>query len=199
MSMARAARRCATRRIGCRGDEGATGIEGIDLLLWNLYPYEGHGGARRRFRRPPSRILVSVARPADPLRRKNRDWVTVVVDVEDYKAVKWTRWRRSNGGATTLVLRRLLAQRAFARTAAYDAAVSNWFANELEKAGDNNPPRRRAFAGFLRQPLRYGENPHPGSGLLCGWLGLGPSVATTSAASGQGTFLQQHQLHRCGL
>ncbi len=43
---------------------------------------------------------------------------------------------------------------------AYDAAVSNWLAGELAKEGDEAPPRRRALAGHLRQPLRYGENPH---------------------------------------
>src|SRR5262249_53121021 len=48
----------------------------------------------------------------------------------------------------------------FARTAAYDAAVSNWLAGEIERTGETAPPRRRAFAGLLRQPLRYGENPH---------------------------------------
>ena len=84
--------------------------------------------------------------------------MTVVVDVEDYKAV--LDEMAANNGATTLALRRKLAQRAFARTAAYDAAVSNWFAGELAKDGDNEPPRRRAFGGLLRQALRYGENPH---------------------------------------
>ncbi|HEX2592806.1 MAG TPA: bifunctional phosphoribosylaminoimidazolecarboxamide formyltransferase/IMP cyclohydrolase, partial [Rhizomicrobium sp.] len=66
----------------------------------------------------------------------------------------------ANNGATSLGLRRKLAQRAYARTAAYDAAVSNWFAGELAKDGEQDPPRRRSFAGTLRQSLRYGENPH---------------------------------------
>ncbi|HXB51946.1 MAG TPA: bifunctional phosphoribosylaminoimidazolecarboxamide formyltransferase/IMP cyclohydrolase, partial [Rhizomicrobium sp.] len=78
--------------------------------------------------------------------------------VEDYKTV--LDEMAAHGGATTSGLRRTLAQRAFARTAAYDAAVSNWFAGELEKSGDKNPPRRRSFGGLLRQSLRYGENPH---------------------------------------
>jgi phosphoribosylaminoimidazolecarboxamide formyltransferase/IMP cyclohydrolase len=84
--------------------------------------------------------------------------VTVVVDVEDYQSV--LDEMAAHDGATSLKLRRALAQRAFARTAAYDAAVSSWFAGELAKDGDKQPPRRRAFAGLLRQPLRYGENPH---------------------------------------
>ncbi len=89
---------------------------------------------------------------------KNHPFVTVVVDVEDYKAV--LDEMAANKGATTLALRRTLAQRAFARTAAYDAAVSGWFAEELAKDGVSEPPRRRAFGGLLRQSLRYGENPH---------------------------------------
>jgi phosphoribosylaminoimidazolecarboxamide formyltransferase/IMP cyclohydrolase len=66
----------------------------------------------------------------------------------------------ANDGSTTLPLRRRLAQTAYARTAAYDAAVSNWFAGELEKGGATEPPRYRSFAGHLKQKLRYGENPH---------------------------------------
>jgi phosphoribosylaminoimidazolecarboxamide formyltransferase/IMP cyclohydrolase len=87
---------------------------------------------------------------------KNHAWVAVVVDVEDYAAV--LAEMDANAGATTLTLRRRLAQTAYARTAAYDAAVSNWFATQLEDK--ETPPRRRAFAGTLRQSLRYGENPH---------------------------------------
>jgi phosphoribosylaminoimidazolecarboxamide formyltransferase / IMP cyclohydrolase len=66
----------------------------------------------------------------------------------------------ANNGGTTLKLRRTLAQRAFARTGGYDAAVSSWFAGELAKDGEKEPPRRRALGGYLRQSLRYGENPH---------------------------------------
>jgi phosphoribosylaminoimidazolecarboxamide formyltransferase / IMP cyclohydrolase len=80
------------------------------------------------------------------------------VDTEDYARV--LKEMGENNGATTLGLRRALAQIAYARTAAYDAAVSNWLALELAKAGEKAPPRRRAIAGQLRQSLRYGENPH---------------------------------------
>ena len=62
----------------------------------------------------------------------------------------------ANKGATTLTLRRRLAAKAYARTAAYDAAISNWFAVELK----TDAPDFRAFGGRLIQPLRYGENPH---------------------------------------
>src|SRR6201986_447113 len=133
------------------------GIEGIDLLVCNLYPFEATVARGADFDTTIENIDIggpAMTRSA----AKNHDWVTVVVDVEDYKAV--LDEMAANNGATTLSLRRLLAQRAFARTAAYDAAVSSWFAGELEKDGDKNPPRRRALGGLLRQPLRYGENPH---------------------------------------
>ena len=133
------------------------GIEGIDLLVCNLYPFEATVQRGADFETTIENIDIggpAMTRSA----AKNHDWVTVVVDVEDYQAV--LDEMAAHHGATTLKLRRTLAQRAFARTAAYDAAVSNWFAGELEKAGETAPPRRRALGGLLRQPLRYGENPH---------------------------------------
>ena len=62
-----------------------------------------------------------------------------------------------NDGATTLTLRRKLAAKAFARTAAYDAAISNWFAAQL---GDRRRRISAPSAGNWSQALRYGENPH---------------------------------------
>jgi phosphoribosylaminoimidazolecarboxamide formyltransferase/IMP cyclohydrolase len=132
-------------------------IEGIDLLVSNLYPFEATVAKGAGFEETIENIDIggpAMTRSA----AKNHDWVTVVVDVEDYKAV--LDEMGANKGATTLGLRRKLAQIAFARTAAYDAAVSNWFAGELAKEGDTETPRRRAFGGHLRQSLRYGENPH---------------------------------------
>jgi len=132
-------------------------IEGIDLLVSNLYPFEDTVAKGASFEDTIEQIDIggpAMTRSA----AKNHDWVTVVVDVEDYRAV--LDEMDANNGATTQALRRKLAQTAFARTAAYDSAVSNWFAGELAKGGDNIPPRRRAFAGSLRQSLRYGENPH---------------------------------------
>src|ERR1700760_4908015 len=132
-------------------------IEGIDLLVCNLYPFEATVARGADFDETIENIDIggpAMTRSA----AKNHDWVTVVVDVEDYKPV--LDEMAANNGATTKGLRRKLAQRAYARTAAYDAAVSNWFAGERAKDGDTEPPRRRAFGGQLRQSLRYGENPH---------------------------------------
>ncbi|TAN46301.1 MAG: bifunctional phosphoribosylaminoimidazolecarboxamide formyltransferase/IMP cyclohydrolase, partial [Rhodospirillales bacterium] len=85
---------------------------------------------------------------------KNHEAVTVVVEASDYDAVKEAML--ANQGATTHELRRQLAAKAFARTGAYDAAISQWFAGQL---GQTFPPRL-VVAGELKQTLRYGENPH---------------------------------------
>jgi phosphoribosylaminoimidazolecarboxamide formyltransferase/IMP cyclohydrolase len=84
---------------------------------------------------------------------KNHDAVTVVTDPEDYAAVLADLEAHEG---VTLALRRRLAAQAYARTAAYDAAVSAWMAGQ---AGLETP-RHRATAGRLAQTLRYGENPH---------------------------------------
>ncbi len=133
------------------------GIEGIDLLVSNLYPFEATVAKGASFEETIEQIDIggpAMTRSA----AKNHEWVTVVVDTQDYADV--LAEMDANKGATSANLRRKLAQIAFARTAAYDGAVANWFAGELAKDGVKEPPRRRAFAGTLRQPLRYGENPH---------------------------------------
>jgi phosphoribosylaminoimidazolecarboxamide formyltransferase/IMP cyclohydrolase len=85
---------------------------------------------------------------------KNHGDVAVVVDVSDYAAVLDDLSRHD--GSVTRILRRRLAQKAYARTAAYDAAISNWFAAEL---GEATPPFR-ALGGAIAEVMRYGENPH---------------------------------------
>jgi len=157
------------------------GIAGIDLLVCNLYPFEATVARGADFETTIENIDIggpAMTRSA----AKNHDWVTVVVDVEDYKAV--LDEMAANGGATSFALRKKLAQRAFARTAAYDAAVSNWFAGELEKDGDTEPPRRRAFGGLLRQGLRYGENPHQQAALYADGSSR-PGVATIRQLQGK--------------
>ena len=85
---------------------------------------------------------------------KNHADVTVVVEPADYAKV--LAELAAHNGTTTLELRQKLAAKAYARTAAYDAAISNWFADTLH----DSAPDYRAFGGKLIQPLRYGENPH---------------------------------------
>ncbi len=125
-------------------------IEGIDLLVSNLYPFEATVAKGASYEETVENIDIggpAMIRAAS----KNHDYVTVVVDPEDYAGV--LAELDANKGATTLKHRRKLAQIAYARTSAYDAEVSGWLARELAKDGDKEPPRRRTFGGQLRQSL----------------------------------------------
>lgn len=129
------------------------GIGAIDLLVVNLYPFEATVAAGADYDTCIENIDIggpAMIRAA----AKNHGFVNVVVDVEDYDAL--LAELDANDGATTLAFRQGLAQTAYARTGAYDAAVSTWMANAIGEAA----PRRRAVAGTLAQTLRYGENPH---------------------------------------
>ena len=129
------------------------GIAPIDLLVVNLYPFEATRARGADWDESVENIDIggpAMIRAAS----KNHDFVTVVVDIEDYDAV--LDEMRANDGATSLALRRKLAATAYARTAAYDAAIAGWLAGEL---GDGFP-RRFTLAGSAPQVLRYGENPH---------------------------------------
>ncbi|TNE40142.1 MAG: bifunctional phosphoribosylaminoimidazolecarboxamide formyltransferase/IMP cyclohydrolase, partial [Alphaproteobacteria bacterium] len=128
-------------------------ITPIDLLVVNLYPFEATVDSGADFDTCIENI--DIGGPA-MIRSgaKNHRSVTVVVDAEDYDLV--LQDMETTSGATTHETRRHLAQKAYARTAAYDAAISNWFADEIGEAA----PKRKAFAGTLAQTLRYGENPH---------------------------------------
>ncbi len=129
------------------------GIAPIDLLVVNLYPFESTvaNGA------PYDMCVENIDIGGPAMIRaaaKNHASVNVVVDSADYDAL--LAEMASNGGGTSLAFRKRLASKAFARTAAYDAAISGWMQREL---GDS-APQWRAFGGKLAQPLRYGENPH---------------------------------------
>jgi phosphoribosylaminoimidazolecarboxamide formyltransferase / IMP cyclohydrolase len=131
----------------------AHGIAPIDLLAVNLYPFEATVDKGAGFTDCVENIDIggpAMIRAA----AKNHEDVAVVVEAQDYQAV--LDELAANQGATTLSLRRRLAAKAYARTAAYDAAISNWFVRELK----TEAPDFRAFGGRLIQPLRYGENPH---------------------------------------
>ena len=129
------------------------GIAPIDLLVVNLYPFEETVAKGAGFDDCIENIDIggpAMIRAA----AKNHADVAVVVDAEDYATV--LDELAKHAGATTLELRRKLAAKAYARTAAYDAAISNWFAGTLGDAA----PTYRAFGGRLAEALRYGENPH---------------------------------------
>lgn len=129
------------------------GIAPIDLLVVNLYPFEETVAKGAAYEDCVENIDVggpAMIRGAS----KNHDSVTVIVEGTDYNRVLDAM--SANNGATTLALRRELAAKAFARTAAYDAAISTWFAGQNK----TEAPDWRAFGGRLGQALRYGENPH---------------------------------------
>lgn len=128
------------------------GIGAIDLLCVNLYPFEATVAKGAAYDECVENIDIggpAMIRAA----AKNHAYVAVIVEGSDYSSV--IEEIKAKGG-TSLGLRKHLAHKAYARTAAYDAAISNWFADELK----DTAPEYRAFGGHLKQTLRYGENPH---------------------------------------
>ncbi len=158
----------------------ANDIAPIDLLIVNLYPFEA---TLRRGASFEERIEnIDIGGPA-MIRgaAKNHDDVVVIVDVADYPALLDELAR--NDGATSLAFRRRMAQKAYARTAAYDAAISNWLAEEIHETA----PKWRAFGGVLHESfgaLRYGENPHQNAALYL-TAETRPGVATARQVQGK--------------
>jgi len=133
------------------------GIASIDLLVSNLYPFEKTIAGGADYGTAVENIDIggpAMTRAA----AKNHGFVAVLTDPEDYQTVLDAL--SDNDGGVPYALRQTLAARAFARTAAYDAAVSTWFSQALEI----DMPANRSFAGSLAQSLRYGENPHQAAG-----------------------------------
>ena len=153
----------------------AHGIVPIDLVAVNLYPFEAttaRGAA-------DDECIENIDIGGPALIRaaaKNHDFVTVLTEPDQYAAVLDELTRH---GGTTFALRRRLAGEAYARTAAYDAAIAAWFA---ERRGEVFP-RRFAIAGSLRQTLRYGENPHQAAAFYV--TGDRPGVATAVQVQGK--------------
>ena len=128
-------------------------IRPIDMVVVNLYPFEDTVARGADFAACIENVDIggpAMIRSA----AKNHADVAVLVDADDYAAVLEELGR--HGGRTSLALRKRLAAKAFARTAAYDAAIANWLAGELGERA----PAYRTFGGRLIEALRYGENPH---------------------------------------
>ncbi|MGI9522031.1 MAG: bifunctional phosphoribosylaminoimidazolecarboxamide formyltransferase/IMP cyclohydrolase [Hyphomicrobiaceae bacterium] len=129
------------------------GIQPIDLLAVNLYPFEATIANNAEFDTCIENIDIggpAMIRAA----AKNHANVAVIVDPDDYEAV--CADLAEHGGCVSGELRRELAAKAYSRTAAYDSAIATWFAESLEI----NTPPYRTFAGRIARKLRYGENPH---------------------------------------
>ncbi len=127
-------------------------IPAIDLLVVNLYPFEKTVAAGADYETCVENIDIggpAMIRAA----AKNHGGVGVVTDPDDYETVAAEIEAK---GGLTLETKKRLAAAAYARTAAYDAAISTWFAGAI---GDTFP-KRFAIAGARAETLRYGENPH---------------------------------------
>ncbi len=134
-------------------------IGAIDLVVVNLYPFQQTvaKGAER------DEVIENIDIGGPSMVRsaaKNHAFVTIVTDPADYPTL--LEQLGGNCGATSLDFRKAMAAKAFAATAAYDAAISQWFArvDQGEKF-----PARRAMASRLVTTLRYGENPHQSAAL----------------------------------
>jgi len=129
----------------------AHGILGIDLLVVTLYPFEETVAKGGDFAECVENI--DIGGPA-MIRAGAKNWqhTSVVVDTDDYPQIL----EAVVAGGPDAGMRKSLAARAYARTAAYDAAIATWYADQT---GDETP-RRVARAGTLQHSLRYGENPH---------------------------------------
>lgn len=126
-------------------------IEGIDLLVVNLYPFRETVAKGADYDTCVENIDIggpAMLRAA----AKNHDFVAVITDPSDYVSVA----AEIAEGGTTLATRRTLAAKTYAATASYDAAISSWFAGQLGE----DFPQDLALATRRVDTLRYGENPH---------------------------------------
>jgi phosphoribosylaminoimidazolecarboxamide formyltransferase/IMP cyclohydrolase len=165
----------------------AHGIAPIDLVVVNLYPFEATvaRGADR------DSIIENIDIGGPSMVRsaaKNHAHVAVVTDPGDYGAL--LAEMDANGGSTSLGLRKSLAAKAYALTAAYDSAISQWFA--FADQGERFP-QTWTFASKLKMPLRYGENPHQAAAL---YVPVGPAVrGIAQAEQVQGKELSYNNLN----
>ncbi|MBY5343136.1 bifunctional phosphoribosylaminoimidazolecarboxamide formyltransferase/IMP cyclohydrolase [Rhizobium leguminosarum bv. viciae] len=129
------------------------GIEGIDLAVINLYPFEEVRAAGGDY--PTTVENIDIGGPAMiRASAKNHAYVTTLTDPADYAEL--LEQLSADDGKTAYTFRQRMAAKAYARTAAYDAMISNWFAETLSI----DTPRHRVIGGALKEEMRYGENPH---------------------------------------
>ena len=143
--------------LGRRGTDEAVmaehGIEPIDLLVVNLYPFE-ETIARDDTSIDDAIENIDIGGPAMiRAASKNHDGVAVVVSPDDYEAVL----ENLRNNELSLEHRRRLAAKAYAHTASYDTAITKYLSQSLR---DDALGERFLYSGGLSQRLRYGENPH---------------------------------------
>lgn len=157
----------------------AHGIPAIDLVCVNLYPFEQTVG------RPDVTVdeaieQIDIGGPS-MIRSaaKNADWVAVLTAPRQYDRL--VSDLRANNGATSIDLRRWLAAAAFARTSAYDRAISAYLDNSTSRAF----PSTLTLDYDLVDDLRYGENPHQAAALYRDPASNGPTIVNAQQLSGK--------------
>jgi phosphoribosylaminoimidazolecarboxamide formyltransferase / IMP cyclohydrolase len=160
----------------------AHGIEGIDLLCVNLYPFT-QTVAKPGVSLEEAIENIDIGGPAMVRSgSKNHRYVTVVTDPGRYADV--LQDLREHSGSSSAGLRFAQAQRAFAHTAAYDAAIATYLGGKM--AGADDLPETMSLNLTRKQPLRYGENPHQKAALY---------VDGGASAPGYGSVAFAKQLH----
>jgi len=153
------------------------GIEPIDLLVSNLYPFAAAVARGASFDECVENIDIggpAMIRAA----AKNFEGVAVLTDPAEYETL--LAELAAHHGATSLTLRRRLMALAYARTAAYDAAIAEW----LGARSGEVFPETLGVAARLKQRLRYGENPHQQAAVYVGGAPR-PGVATAEQIQGK--------------
>jgi phosphoribosylaminoimidazolecarboxamide formyltransferase/IMP cyclohydrolase len=143
--------------LGRRGTDESVmdehGIEPIDLLVVNLYPFE-QTIARADATIDEAIENIDIGGPAMiRAASKNHDGVAVIVEPDDYESVL----EDLKNDDLSLENRRRLAAKAYAHTASYDTAITTYLSNSL---GDDALGERHLYSGNLSERMRYGENPH---------------------------------------
>jgi phosphoribosylaminoimidazolecarboxamide formyltransferase / IMP cyclohydrolase len=152
------------------------GIAAIDLVVVNLYPFEQDPRIEQIDVGGPTMVRAAA---------KNHAFVTILISSDQYSAYLEELTR--NQGVTTLEFRRQCAGRAFARTAAYDQAIAQWFAAKSETS---ELPEALTLNLTQVSPLRYGENPHQ----MATWYKVGQPTGWTTSTIIQGKALSFNNL-----
>ncbi len=160
-------------------------IAPIDLVYINLYPFEDTVAGGADFDTAIENIDIggpAMLRAA----AKNAGFVTVCTHSSDLDEV--LAEMQASEGHVSGGLRRRLAALTYARTAAYDAQISSWYARQLGEVS----PQWTGFGGRLIQPLRYGENPHQ----TAGFYATGePRAGVATARQVQGKALSYNNIN----
>ncbi len=168
--------------LGRRGTDEAVmaehGIEPIDLLVVNLYPFE-QTIARDDATIDDAIENIDIGGPAMiRAASKNHDGVAVCVSPDDYDAVL----EKLEAGSLDVEDRRRLAAKAYAHTASYDAAITRYLSASL---GDSVLGERFLYSGGRSETLRYGENPHQEAAFYVDQRAAPGSLATAKQLQGK--------------